>query len=204
LQGVGSDARGNRAVIGGSNLKDSQMRSLFLAATAAASLVGGALAGAAQAEQSPRLIFGVDRNGETPALDKVQYIYGGQNYCWYTGGWQGPGFYQCGFAWRVGFGWGGGYGWRGWGGGYAHGWRGGGQGYAGGRGNGQGYANVSARNAGSYGRPVAGYAGGARGPGARVATSRGVTRGGGGQAASRGGGGHAVSRGGGGGNRRPG
>lgn len=169
------------------------MRSLFLAATAAASLVGGALAtGGAQAEQSPQLIFGVDRTGETPALDRVQYLYGGQNYCWYTGGWQGPGFYQCGYAWRVGFGWGGGYGWRGWGGGYANGWRGGGQGYEGGRGGGQGYANVGARHAGSYARPT-GYAAGARGNGVRAATSRGVARGGRGHVASRGGG-----------NRRPG
>jgi hypothetical protein len=52
----------------------------------------------------------------------VQYYYGGRNWCWYDDGWQGPGFYWCGYRYRRGFGWGGGAGWRGWGGG--PGWRG--------------------------------------------------------------------------------
>ena len=55
--------------------------------------------------------------------ETVQYFYGGRNWCWYDDGWQGPGFYWCGYAFRPGFGWGGGRGWRGWGGG--PGWRGG-------------------------------------------------------------------------------
>jgi hypothetical protein len=68
------------------------------------------------------LIFGVDRPGDMPTLDRVQFIYLGRNYCWYDGGWRGPGFYWCGYAWRQGFGWGGGWGWRGW---YGHrGWNG--------------------------------------------------------------------------------
>lgn len=46
--------------------------------------------------------------------ETVQYYYGGAQYCWYPGGWRGPGWYRCGFAWRQGFGWGGPMGWRGW------------------------------------------------------------------------------------------
>ena len=61
-------------------------------------------------------------------VEKTQYAWGGQNYCWYPGGWQGPGWYWCGYAWRRGFGWGGGEGWHGWHGGGWHGggWHGGG------------------------------------------------------------------------------
>ena len=79
-------------------------------------------AAGAKADPAPQLIFGVDKAGEMPTLDRVQFIYLGHNYCWYDGGWQGPGFYWCGYAWRHGFGWGGGSGWHGWHGG---GWRGG-------------------------------------------------------------------------------
>ena len=46
-------------------------------------------------------------------VDNVQfYVFGGRRYCWYDDGWQGPGWYWCGYAWRHGYGWGGGYGWR--------------------------------------------------------------------------------------------
>ena len=43
-----------------------------------------------------------------------QFIYGGRNYCFYPNGWNGPGFYWCGYAFRRGLGWGGGRGWHGW------------------------------------------------------------------------------------------
>lgn len=46
--------------------------------------------------------------------ESVQFLYGGRRYCWYDGGWHGPGWYRCGFAWRRGFGWGGPLGWHGW------------------------------------------------------------------------------------------
>jgi hypothetical protein len=46
--------------------------------------------------------------------EDVQYFYGGRNYCWYPYGWNGPGWYWCGYAYRRGFGWGGGEGFRGW------------------------------------------------------------------------------------------
>jgi hypothetical protein len=53
-------------------------------------------------------------------VEKTQFFFGGRNFCWYGAGWQGPGFYWCGYAWRSGLGWGGGAGWHGW-----HGGRGG-------------------------------------------------------------------------------
>ena len=35
------------------------------------------------------------------------FIVGGRRFCFYFDGWNGPGWYQCGFAFRRGFGWGG-------------------------------------------------------------------------------------------------
>jgi len=100
------------------------MRNLLLCVTAAASLLGASVAvdGAQAATPTPQLIFGVDRAGDQPTLDKVQFIYLGRRHCWYDGGWRGPGWYWCGYAWRTGYGWGGGYGWRGWAGGHPYGW----------------------------------------------------------------------------------
>jgi len=73
---------------------------------------------------------------DTSALtENVQlYVFGGRNYCWYDWGWNGPGWYWCGYGARRGFGWGGGYGYRGWGGGR----RGGGRVFVNGRGGGGG------------------------------------------------------------------
>lgn len=53
---------------------------------------------------------GIDDVGN---IDKVQYYWGGRRYCWYEG-WNGPGWYWCGYGARVGYGWGGPIGWRGW------------------------------------------------------------------------------------------
>jgi hypothetical protein len=48
--------------------------------------------------------------------EKTQvYFWNGRRYCFYPDGWQGPGWYWCGYAWRRGFGYGGAVGWRGWG-----------------------------------------------------------------------------------------
>ncbi len=48
-------------------------------------------------------------------VDSQQSVfYHGQRYCWYDSAWRGPGWYECGYAWRHGLGWGGGYGWHGW------------------------------------------------------------------------------------------
>lgn len=68
---------------------------------------------------SARLISGVYTPADRPLLEKAQYVWGGRSYCWYDNGWQGAGFYRCGYAWRRGWGWGGPAGWHGWGrGGY--------------------------------------------------------------------------------------
>jgi hypothetical protein len=106
------------------------MRNAVLAVAAATSLWASCATGVqAQTAPAPQLIFGVDRAGEAPVLDPVQFFWGGRRFCWYVDAWRGPGWYWCGYAWRRGYGWGGGYGWRGWrggyyGGGYRGGWRG--------------------------------------------------------------------------------
>jgi hypothetical protein len=51
---------------------------------------------------------------EASPIEKAQFVWGGRRYCWYNSAWRGPGWYQCGFAWRRGFGWGGSAGWHGW------------------------------------------------------------------------------------------
>jgi hypothetical protein len=86
---------------------------IYAAATAVSLAVLGAVG---QANALP-----VDRF--TPAaipsdIEQAQFAFGGRSYCWYDGGWRGPGFYWCGYAWRRGFGWGGGAGWHGWHGGH--------------------------------------------------------------------------------------
>lgn len=51
-------------------------------------------------------------------IERVQYFgLAGNDYCWYSAGWNGPGWYECGDQEIYGFGWGGAYGWNGWGGG---------------------------------------------------------------------------------------
>ena len=50
------------------------------------------------------------------------YVWEGRRYCWYDDGWNGPGWYWCGYPWRRGFGWGGPWEWNGWVGGHPRGW----------------------------------------------------------------------------------
>lgn len=58
------------------------------------------------------------------------FLFGGHNYCWYDNGWNGGGWYWCGYGYNYGYGYGGPVGWHGWawrGGrppGYRPGWRG--------------------------------------------------------------------------------
>jgi hypothetical protein len=57
----------------------------------------------------------------TDLVEKARvYVVDGRRFCFYFNGWQGPGWYRCGFAWRRGLGWGGVYGWQGWEYGPAH------------------------------------------------------------------------------------
>ena len=70
----------------------------------AAAAAGLAALGAVQAFTTPaeaQVGVVVGAPGPSP------YFWGGRNYCWYGGGWHGPGFYWCGYAWRRGWGWGG-------------------------------------------------------------------------------------------------
>jgi len=88
------------------------MRKLALALCAAS-----ALAGANVAIQPA--MAGVTPMGAIPAappngLDEVHYRWRGRSYCFYFDGWNGPGWYRCGWRHRRGMGWGGPMGWRGW------------------------------------------------------------------------------------------
>jgi hypothetical protein len=51
--------------------------------------------------------------GTAAAIAGAPFAWGGHNYCWYEG-WNGPGWYWCGYGARRGYGWGGGEGWHGW------------------------------------------------------------------------------------------
>src|SRR5271168_421292 len=130
-----------------------------------AATVASAAVPLASAEAAPmgRLIFAVDRPADQPTLDKVQYFWGGRNYCWYDGGWQGPGWYWCGYAWRRGFGWGGGYGWHSWHGGHGGGGHGG---YVGGGHGGGGHGGYASSGHGGGGHGGGGgHSGGGHGGG---------------------------------------
>lgn len=90
-------------------------------------------------------------------LEEAQYAFGGRQFCWYNNGWQGPGWYWCGYAFRRGYGWGGGYGWHGWRGGHRgygggwHGGHGGGGWHGGGRPGGGGWHGGGRPGGGGFG-----------------------------------------------------
>jgi len=87
---------------------------IFAAATTLALSLTGAVAPASAMPINPAV------NGESAVLP-AQFAFGGRNYCFYPNGWNGPGFYWCGYAHRRGYGWGGRSGWRGW---HHHGYHG--------------------------------------------------------------------------------
>jgi hypothetical protein len=80
---------------------------IYAAATTLSLATFGALAPAQALPVQPGIAVPTD-------VQQSQFIFGGRNYCFYPNGWNGPGFYWCGYAWRRGFGWGGGHGWHGW------------------------------------------------------------------------------------------
>jgi hypothetical protein len=112
------------------------MRRLMSMAAALALAASAGASGSATAAPALNALGTLAHEDGSPPIERVQYYWGGQNYCWYPNGWKGPGWYWCGYASRYGNGWGGGYGWRGWGvpggwhGGYGYygrpGWHGGG------------------------------------------------------------------------------
>src|SRR5580692_11479024 len=109
-------------------------------------------------------------------VEQAQFVFGGQNYCWYDNGWRGPGFYWCGYAWRRGLGWGGGAGWHGWG-----------------RGGGRGGGHLGGRPGG---HPGGGRPGGGRPGGGHPGGGHGGGHGGGRHGGGHGGGGHGGGHGG--------
>ncbi len=48
------------------------------------------------------------------SVETEVYWYSGHRYCWYDGGWHGPGWYWCGENFHQGIGWGGPIGWHWW------------------------------------------------------------------------------------------
>lgn len=80
---------------------------IYAAATTLSLATFGALAPAQALPVQPGIAAPTD-------VQQSQYMYGGRNYCFYPNGWNGPGFYWCGYAFRRGYGWGGGHGWHGW------------------------------------------------------------------------------------------
>jgi hypothetical protein len=96
-----------------------------IALTAAISLGAGS---AAEAAIGDGVLGARQALANATQIENAQFIFGGQNYCWYDDGWRGPGWYWCGYANRSGLGWGGGVGWHGWrrGGGHGGGFRPGG------------------------------------------------------------------------------
>jgi hypothetical protein len=86
------------------------LKSTGVALMAAGLFVGPAAAASMPSQGSLRTVA----RAETP-IELAQYLWGGHNYCWYDDGWQGAGWYWCGYASRNGFGWGGREGFHGWG-----------------------------------------------------------------------------------------
>ncbi|HEX4370071.1 MAG TPA: hypothetical protein VH019_01900 [Rhizomicrobium sp.] len=117
------------------------MRNFLIGATAAVSMI--ILSHSAGAAMPASLSDAVYRSDAQFTPQLIQFFWEDHHYCWYDGGWNGPGWYYCGDPWQHGFGWGGGFGWHGWGGGghgfhgnFSHGsnFRGGGSGFHGGGG----------------------------------------------------------------------
>jgi len=48
------------------------------------------------------------------SIEQIQHVWQGRRYCWTELGWNGAGWYRCGFATRHGQGWGGPAGWHRW------------------------------------------------------------------------------------------
>lgn len=103
-------------------VEDTEVRTL-VSTLAAATLATSAMIPIAQAAPVADQTGVQQAAGSLAAIEKTQFFWGGQNYCWYPTGWHGPGYYWCGYAWRRGLGWGGPVGWHGW---RWHSWHGGG------------------------------------------------------------------------------
>jgi hypothetical protein len=91
--------------------EETAMKTLHLTGLALAIAAGFALPLAGSAEAA---MGGALPSTQVLPVEQAQFFFLGHNFCWYDGGWQGPGWYWCGYAWNNGYGWGGGDGWHGW------------------------------------------------------------------------------------------
>ncbi len=87
------------------------MKPLYLTSLALAIAAGFALPLAGSAEAA---MGGALPSTQILPVEQAQFFFLGHNFCWYDDGWQGPGWYWCGYAWNNGYGWGGGEGWHSW------------------------------------------------------------------------------------------
>jgi hypothetical protein len=85
------------------------MREWVFAGVAVATFAAGPASAKPTPYQADRGLT-YDVNVEPP----TRYVYSGRRHCWYVDGWNGPGWYRCGYHIRDGQGWGGGAGWNGW------------------------------------------------------------------------------------------
>jgi hypothetical protein len=99
------------------------MRRFLITIAAATAFVAGAAIMGAGVGAAPIVAPGAIRaaTDSVNMVESVQFIWLGRNYCWYDDGWNGPGWYWCGYAFNSGYGWGGGYGWHSWRGGHGGG-----------------------------------------------------------------------------------
>ena len=82
-----------------------------------AAAIGAATALISTAQAAPAGTVAGQLGAATDSLsliEKTQFLFGGQEYCWYDDAWNGPGWYWCGYATRQGSGWGGRVGWHHW------------------------------------------------------------------------------------------
>jgi hypothetical protein len=91
------------------------MRKLSLVLTVAAA-VGANTALLGSIEAAPVVALGQLSTAakNLKVVEQAQYVWRGRRHCWYNRGWNGPGWYWCGYAWRRGYGWGGPRGWNSW------------------------------------------------------------------------------------------
>jgi hypothetical protein len=79
------------------------MRKLSTALAVATSLVAGVSLFGGNTEAAV-VAAPNDIPAATNTLDAVQnvqvFYWHGRRYCWYDDGWNGPGWYWCGYAWR--------------------------------------------------------------------------------------------------------
>lgn len=81
---------------------------------AAVGIIAGVTMTSAQAEPMSLMVGGRIASQLPSVVHDAHYVWAGKGYCWHDGGWNGPGWYRCGYAARTGKGWGGPQGWHGW------------------------------------------------------------------------------------------